>query len=50
MNELADRIIEHYERHDWDADRYVDPWKARPLCCRAISRIDRLGMPRNRPC
>jgi SAM-dependent methyltransferase len=34
MKEMADRIIDHYERHarDWDADRnrYVDPWSDKP--------------------
>ena len=34
MDELADRIIGHYERHalEWDADRNscVDPWGDKP--------------------
>ena len=34
MKELADRIIDHYERYarDWDANRnrYVDPWNDKP--------------------
>jgi SAM-dependent methyltransferase len=34
MREMADRIIEHYERHarDWDADRnrYIEPWNDKP--------------------
>jgi ubiquinone/menaquinone biosynthesis C-methylase UbiE len=34
MKEMADRIIEHYERHarDWDADRnrYIEPWNDKP--------------------
>jgi SAM-dependent methyltransferase len=34
MEDAADRIIDHYERHarDWDADRnlYVNPWNDKP--------------------
>jgi SAM-dependent methyltransferase len=34
MKEIADLVIDHYERHahDWDADRnrYVDPWNDKP--------------------
>ena len=34
MQEMADRIIDHYERHarDWDTDRnlYVNPWNDKP--------------------
>jgi hypothetical protein len=32
MEELADRIIDHYERHAraWDADRHVAEWNDKP--------------------
>jgi trans-aconitate methyltransferase len=32
MNELAERIIDHYERHalDWDADRHNAGWNDKP--------------------
>ncbi len=34
MKDMADRVIDHYERHarEWDADRnlYVDPWNDKP--------------------
>ena len=34
MKEMADRVIEHYERHarDWDADRnrHIKPWNDKP--------------------
>jgi len=43
MQELADRIIEHYERHalDWDADRnlYVNPWNDKPWHERFVSAL-----------
>jgi SAM-dependent methyltransferase len=43
MQELADRIIDHYERHalDWDADRNlcVDPWNDKPWHERFVSAL-----------
>jgi cyclopropane fatty-acyl-phospholipid synthase-like methyltransferase len=43
MQELADRIIEHYERHalDWDADRnlYINPWNDKPWHERFVSAL-----------
>jgi SAM-dependent methyltransferase len=43
MKEMADRIIDHYERHarDWDADRnrYVDPWNDKPWHDRFVAAL-----------
>jgi SAM-dependent methyltransferase len=43
MKEMANRIIDHYERHarDWDADRnrYVDPWNDKPWHDRFIAAL-----------
>jgi SAM-dependent methyltransferase len=41
MKDMADRVIDHYERHarEWDADRnrYVDPWNDKPWHDRFVS-------------
>jgi ubiquinone/menaquinone biosynthesis C-methylase UbiE len=41
MKEMADRIIDHYDRHahDWDADRNrcLDPWNDKPWHDRFIA-------------
>jgi SAM-dependent methyltransferase len=43
MKEMADRIIDHYERHarEWDADRncYVDPWNDKPWHDRFVAAL-----------
>ena len=41
MNELADRIIGHYERHarDWDADRRNAGWNDKPWHDRFIAEL-----------
>ena len=43
MKEMADRIIDHYERHacDWDADRNrcIDPWNDKPWHDRFIAAL-----------
>jgi SAM-dependent methyltransferase len=43
MNELADRIIDHYERHarDWDADRNrsVNSWNDKPWHDRFVAAL-----------
>jgi trans-aconitate methyltransferase len=43
MKKIADRIIDHYERHarDWDADRnrYVDPWNDKPWHDRFVTTL-----------
>jgi len=43
MKEMANRIIDHYERHarDWDADRnrYIDPWNDNPWHDRFIAAL-----------
>ena len=43
MKEMADRIIEHYERHarDWDADRnrYGEPWNDKPWHDRFVAEL-----------
>ena len=40
---MADRIIDHYERHarDWDADRnlYVNPWNHKPWHDRFVAAL-----------
>jgi SAM-dependent methyltransferase len=45
MKEMADRIIDHYERHarDWDADRnrYADPWNDKPWHDRFVAALPR---------
>jgi SAM-dependent methyltransferase len=45
MNDTADRIIDHYERHarDWDADRnlHVNPWNDKPWHDRFIALLPR---------
>jgi SAM-dependent methyltransferase len=43
MKELADRIIDHYERHahEWDADRnrHADPWIDKPWHDRFVAAL-----------
>src|SRR5580658_2924023 len=43
MKEMADRIIDHYERHarEWDAERnrYVTPWSDKPWHERFIAAL-----------
>ena len=41
MNELADRIIDHYERHarEWDADRRAAGWNDKPWHDRFIAKL-----------
>ena len=43
MKEMADLVIDHYERHahDWDADRnrYVDPWNDKPWHDRFVAAL-----------
>ena len=43
MKDMADRIIDHYERHarDWDADRnlHVGPWNDKPWHDRFIAAL-----------
>lgn len=41
VNELADRIIDHYERHarDWDADRRNAGWNDKPWHDRFIAEL-----------
>jgi hypothetical protein len=45
MKDMADRIIDHYERHarDWDADRnlHVSPWNDKPWQDRFIAALPR---------
>jgi SAM-dependent methyltransferase len=45
MQEMADRIIDHYERHarDWDADRnrYVGQWADKPWHDRFVAALSR---------
>ncbi|MGH6704848.1 MAG: class I SAM-dependent DNA methyltransferase [Bradyrhizobium sp.] len=45
MKDMADRIIDHYERHarDWDADRnlQVSPWNDKPWHDRFIAALPR---------
>jgi SAM-dependent methyltransferase len=45
MKDMADRIIDHYERHarDWDADRnlHVSPWNDKPWHDRFIAALPR---------
>src|SRR6266851_1881065 len=45
MRDMADRIIDHYERHarDWDADRnlHVSPWNDKPWHDRFIAALPR---------
>ena len=43
MNEIADLVINHYERHalDWDADRNrcIDPWSDKPWHARFVAAV-----------
>jgi len=43
MKEMADRIIEHYERHarDWDTDRNrnIEPWNDKPWHDRFVAEL-----------
>jgi SAM-dependent methyltransferase len=47
MKEMADRVIEHYERHAraWDADRnrYADPWNDKPWHDRFVVALQDVG-------
>jgi SAM-dependent methyltransferase len=43
MQDLADRIVDHYERHamDWDTDRnlWIDPWNDKPWHQRFVTAL-----------
>lgn len=47
MKEIADSVIDHYERHarDWDADRnrHVDPWNDKPWHARFVAALSARG-------
>jgi trans-aconitate methyltransferase len=45
MEELADRIIEHYERHacEWDADRNIPGWNDKPWLERFMAALPSAG-------